>query len=56
MISYLATMFGGGEGKFKRNVVLVLVTEKKYDGVDRGRKTNENVMVEGKHGGFFFLK
>ena len=34
----------------------VLVTEKKCDGVDRGRKTNENVMVEGKHRGFLKKK
>ena len=32
------------------------MTEKKCDGVDRGRKTNENVMVEGKHRGFFKKK
>ena len=33
-------------------MVAVLVTEKKCDGVDRGGKTNGNVMVEGKQGGF----
>lgn len=32
------------------------MTEKKCDGVDRGRKTNENVMVEGKHRGFLKKK
>ena len=33
-----------------------MVAEKKCDGVDRGRKSNENVMVEGKHRGFFLKK